>query len=42
MLPGRNVFRCKRGHFSAAIGLLFDRAPYDALADRLNAPARAL
>ena len=42
MLPGSNVFRCNRGHFSAAIGLLFDRAPYDALAERLNAPAPTL
>ncbi len=42
MLPGRNVIRRNRGHFSAAIGMLFDRAPYDALIDRLNETERSL
>ncbi|MEX2299015.1 MAG: hypothetical protein WD715_16485 [Dongiaceae bacterium] len=34
-LPPANVFLADRGHFSAAIGLLFDAGPYDALADAL-------
>jgi hypothetical protein len=35
-LPPANVFLAERGHFSAAISLLFDAGPYDALADGLS------
>ncbi|MEX2201312.1 MAG: hypothetical protein WD711_07965 [Dongiaceae bacterium] len=45
-LPASNVFLANRGHFSAAVGLLFDTGPYDALAKclagRLNEPAPTL
>jgi hypothetical protein len=45
-LPAGNIFLADRGHFSAAVGLLFDSGPYDALgkclAGRLNGPAPAL
>jgi hypothetical protein len=42
MLPADNVILRDRGHFSAAIGLLFDRAPYMALTARLNARRQGL